>query len=264
MTAETQKPNKYLSTAVGIGTGILGAASLVRPGAMLGAKLGAKTFMSKNPKSLEHLVSQGVVGGIIGAGAGAGLGAGVGAVAGYQAGKKGTNKYLEKAALHSVHKWGIGGAAVGSLLGLKTQGNIYDEHEGKIINRKFTTGERIKNSLAGGIFGGYAGLTIGTVRHARMSGQYRGHGGEAPPPRYKTRSMKDIYSDLGAKPGTFRNKSEASRHYKKMAMKHHPDRPGGSVDTMKKVNTAWDDFKKHPDGFEKLAGLGILERIYER
>lgn len=166
------------------------------------------------------------------------------------------NKYLEKIAMNPIAKWTLGGAGIGSLHYLRSHGRVYDKTKGKVIDRKFTTGERIGNGVAGAILGGIVGTEFGALKHWTRSNGYSKSYNKPP------RNMNDIYSDLGAKPGTFRTKSEASRHYKKMAMKHHPDRPGGNVDTMKKVNTAWDEFKQHPNGFEKLAGLGILERAY--
>lgn len=73
---------------------------------------------------------------------------------------------------------------------------------------------------------------------------------------YGSSSIHDLHKDLEFPEGGFKTKAEATKHYRKMSMKHHPDR-GGSTEKMSKLNSAWDKFKKHPDGFEKLAGFGI-------
>lgn len=80
-------------------------------------------------------------------------------------------------------------------------------------------------------------------------------------------SVSDLHRDLEFPEGGFKTKAEATKHYRKMSMKHHPDR-GGDPEKMKKINTAWDKFKAHPDGFEKLAHLHFdnvfLDSIYEQ
>lgn len=77
-----------------------------------------------------------------------------------------------------------------------------------------------------------------------------------------SRTVQDLMNDMDAPTGGFKTKAEATKHYKRMVMKHHPDR-GGDVEKMKKINKAFDDFKAHPDGFEKLAGLAniYLEKV---
>lgn len=79
--------------------------------------------------------------------------------------------------------------------------------------------------------------------------------------------INDLHRDLEFPEGGFKTKAEATRHYRKMSMKHHPDR-GGDPEKMKKINTAWDKFKSHPEGFEKLAYLHFdnvfLDSIYEQ
>ena len=63
-----------------------------------------------------------------------------------------------------------------------------------------------------------------------------------------------INKDLGfANPPL--TKAEAKKHYKQLAMKHHPDRKGGSTQMMSKINKAWEDYQGHPLGFQKLAKL---------
>lgn len=79
--------------------------------------------------------------------------------------------------------------------------------------------------------------------------------------RNSTGSIHDILNDLEAPAGGFKTKAEATKHFKRMSMKHHPDR-GGDVEKMKKINTAFDKFKAHPDGFEKLAGLNNIYLDY--
>lgn len=72
--------------------------------------------------------------------------------------------------------------------------------------------------------------------------------------------IDQLHKDLEFPAGGFKTKSEATKHFRRMSMKHHPDR-GGSTEAMSKINAAWDKYKKHPNGFEKLAGLGILEKV---
>lgn len=162
------------------------------------------------------------------------------------------NKYLEKIAnfvtYHPSVKAGVIGAALGGAAGYLPKTKYED---GKVKNR--TRKERvIDGALLGTVGGAHGAFSFGKYKvNGYNSSSYdnfkRGQSYS------KARTVHDIHSDLGFPKGGFKTKMEATKHYKKMAMKHHPDRPGGSDELMKKINTAWDEYKKHPDGFEKLA-----------
>jgi hypothetical protein len=129
----------------------------------------------------------------------------------------------------------------GRAAGVKTFGRSYhnfhnnDENFREEFKKKFSN-QSHWNSGTGGSGGGGAGF----ARH---------------------RDVGSIHKDLGTPKGGFKTKAEATKHYRGLAAKHHPDR-GGKTEDMQRINAAWDEFKKHPDGFEKLAGLGILSWIY--
>lgn len=200
------------------------------------------------------------------------------------------NKYLEKLAFsytrpdqvyhtfnrrvpNNIWKWGLGGAIVGSLEGLPKTTTEYDTH-GREREVKLSTNARIFNGALGALSGGIIGASVGahlrneavnsrinrvinSINKAKDRKADMGSGGSS---RFRAsaKSVSDILKDLGAT--GFKTKSEATAHYKKSAMKFHPDRPGGDAEKMKKINAAWDEYKKHPDGFEKLANL-YLEKI---
>ncbi len=167
------------------------------------------------------------------------------------------NKYLEKIAnsvsYHPNIKAGLIGAAIGGAAGYLPKTKYED---GKV--KKRTMKERvIDGTLLGAVGGGYGAFSFGRFKvNGRNSSSYdnfkRGQSYS------KARTVHDIHSDLQFPNGGFKTKMEATKHYKKMAMKHHPDRPGGSDEVMKKINAAWDDYKKHPDGFQKLASSNNL------
>lgn len=154
------------------------------------------------------------------------------------------------------------GAAAGSTQGLKT-------HEQDFLGnpkRKFTAKERkhhaIAGSITGGVIGGFYGYQVGRglkgMHGYRQQNNYGGGGGRYSGYKHSSRGIDDIYKDLDAT-GQFRTKHEAKTHYRRMASKHHPDRfinPHEKVQAekkMSKINAAWDEFHKHPNGFEKLA-----------
>jgi len=189
---------------------------------------------------------------------------------------------------------GLTGGATGAAL---SQGKVTEQKDFKTVERDTTREEKLWGTAAGAVAGAFLGgntardlskvktmkkilqpgsrysrnfdQTINRARNkASASGsssgpqfndffkyyneqRSRGFGNPNGP-----KDMGTIYKDLGAPVGGFKTKAEASKHYKKMAMKHHPDR-GGNPETMAKVNAAFREFKAHPQGFNKLAGLGL-------
>lgn len=190
------------------------------------------------------------------------------------------NRYLEK--VSSM----LAGAALGAGLG---------GIAGGMASNKVPKKERRENIYTGAAIGGIAGASLGsmykslkTLNEFRTDGtsneykkhfrdhkswddffkQQQQHSGGSRGRSYYNGGGSDlgsIHSDLKAPPGGFKTKAEATKHYRQMARKHHPDR-GGKTEDMQKINSAWGKFKKHPDGFEKLAGLNnlYLDWLYDK
>lgn len=197
-----------------------------------------------------------------------------------------SNKYLEKLASIYSHESkllstylrrafnkgakshvlsGLGGGAAGGYAGAR--------------NKDDSKTKRVVKGLSGALAGFYGGLAIsggsGTykamshLKKTNMAGLKKvydkanaklGSGGGAAS-RIK-RGIHDIKKDLNL-PASVKTKADAHRHFKREAMKHHPDR-GGDPAKMAKVNAAWTEFKSHPDGFEKLASSNnFLDKIAE-
>ena len=197
-------------------------------------------------------------------------------------GKTFGRRYLRKHAPSIVGK-GLLGAAIGGGLGsLPKTTTEYNWKTRQDEERELSGFERGLN-IAGGAVGG-AGLGLGFGVNGAIKGLRKGvdprsrymeklmgiyrkaaskpgasGGGGRSYSRYSSRTVNDLYKDLNAsKP--FKTKAEATRHYKSQAMKNHPDR-GGSTEKMQDINKAWDEFKAHPDGFEKLASNRFLDFI---
>lgn len=189
------------------------------------------------------------------------------------------NKYLEKVARFSQLKnllknpevtYAAGGGIIGATAGALPKTTYDYDHRGNMRERKLSTFERGINSVSLGGVGAYVGHNIG--RSARASEQFKQAYKDARSGKYSSgggfsygrgRSVKDIHADLGA-PSGFKTKMEAKTHYRRTASKYHPDKHPGKTDwanaEMAKVNKAWDDYAKHPDGFEKLAN-SYLEKL---
>jgi hypothetical protein len=163
------------------------------------------------------------------------------------------NKYLEKIAqLNPIIVGGAIGAGLGSLAGLRKNRahrintkNKYEEE------RLFTKKERIINSVMGATIAGIYGVAVGGKVKlerdwAKASKGKAGSGG----PVYG--NLQKHFEDMGGK--GFKTKEQAHRHFKTMASKWHPDKPGGNTAKMQKLNDAWTKAKAHPD-FEKMSQL---------
>lgn len=169
-------------------------------------------------------------------------------------------------------------AAIGALAGGGALGYAgYSQDADYVTGKKFTKPQRVKNgvvsALSGSVLGGISGKNFSSnirsfkilnrafkIRNkaTRTSGRWGSSSREGWYNHHNAgRTVKDILKDIGAPEGGFKTKAEASKHYKRMAMKHHPDR-GGDAEKMKKINKAFEEFKKHPDGFEKLASSGNI------
>jgi len=208
------------------------------------------------------------------------------------------NKYLEKIAgkYDNQHKYmntlfrryskgranlklvggrALAGSTIGGTLGygasLPDRG-IYDKKNKSFSTRPSTTPEKVRVTISGALLGGVFGASSGTKRVIRNfenrfnSGTHRAkfhkRFSTAGSRSYSHRNVSDIMRDMGATPSQFKTKAEATKHYRRQAMKHHPDR-GGSRETMQKLNDAFEEYKKHPDGFEKLAGYKYLNKIVQ-
>lgn len=193
-----------------------------------------------------------------------------------------TNKYLEKVAFNassffksvktnhpSALKGGTIGAGIGGAIGAMPTEKL--DSKGKYVKK--TTGERVSSSLQGALAGGVYGAATGSMRDtlskARKDAEkaYRAGTGTGAGGSYSKNQgggnsragsffddLKDVEKDLGFPKEGFKTKAEATSHYRRTAMKNHPDR-GGSVENMQKINAAWDKYKNHPRGFDKLARL---------
>ena len=101
------------------------------------------------------------------------------------------------------------------------------------------------------------------------SGGSSGRGSSGGGNRYSSKvgDISELHKDLGAPAGGFKTKAEAKKHYARAASKNHPDKNPDDVDganaRMSRINAAWDKYKKHPEGFEKLASSIYLDWIYQ-
>ena len=291
---DSKNPNRYLSTAVGLGTGLAGGIVGARMGARHLAKLFKVKSYKINDDGLAHKFANsvlGVVGGSVLGGTSGGL---VSGVSGYKVSNALQNKYLEKIAFAgsipkiafagSIPKilkdpilvQGSLGAGMGGVLGYLVTPKKVMGSNGELRNR--TKADRWKNAattgFVTGVYGAMRGGYTKVIDNAKgdffkrhQSGgfgnkaredffkrRYGGHngsaGGAVPPTQHD--SVSDILKGLGAK--SFKTKSEAKMHFRRAASKAHPDKGGSTVD-MQRINSAWDKFQKHPDGFDKLAKL---------
>ena len=123
---------------------------------------------------------------------------------------------------------------------------------------KKTTGERVRTSiLAGGMLGLYgasAGSEIDLRRNAAKFARKHGGSSSGGFRSHFEDTVSSMEKDLGFPKGGFKTKTEATAHFRRTAMKNHPDR-GGKVEDMQKINAAWEKYKNHPKGFDKLARL---------
>ncbi len=180
------------------------------------------------------------------------------------------NKYLEKAAFNassffkelkaiktlypSTLKGGAIGAGAGAAAGGFSSEKI-DWGTGDFVKK--TTGERVLSALAGAALFGSIGASLGSERDlirnaAELTKKYGGSGGGFR--SYFEDSISSMEKDLGFPKVGFKTKAEATAHFRRTAMKNHPDR-GGKIEDIQKINAAWEKYKNHPEGFDKLARL---------
>ncbi len=95
-------------------------------------------------------------------------------------------------------------------------------------------------------------------KNSRQSGKEEG----SSPFKRGVGDIHSLHKDLEFPAEGFTTKDNAIGHYRKISMKNHPDR-GGKVEDMQRINAAWGKYKVHPEGLQKLAGLGIMEKVYE-
>lgn len=158
-------------------------------------------------------------------------------------------------AVKLIRRGQIAGAAVGGLGGAALGGLPKHHYNMKGEKKKSPTGWRIANAAIDGVLLGTLGHDIGGRLGFQMAakkygpnprtwgaGGWSGPGGKA--------TGDSPYPDWlkGSK-----NKADAKKRYRDLAMKHHPDR-GGNPEHMKKVNEEWEGAQAHKD-FPKMASL---------
>lgn len=173
-----------------------------------------------------------------------------------------SNKYLEKMA-------GVNGKAVliggGLGAGLGWVGSTPPKNDQDIKAKA----NRWANTATWGGVGAYLAAR-GTYTHDyRNYGGYKGSsgggggrsggGGGGGSYRGGFSNIHDLHAKMEMPKGGFKTKAEAKKHFRKMSSKYHPDRHGGDASKMKDFNQAWQEFEKHPEGFEKLASNRILD-----
>ena len=139
---------------------------------------------------------------------------------------------------------GLAGGALGAGYGYATS----DKNKSKAARR-----QRIVNAMGGGISGAFAGAHLGYGLHElKRIGRagYRYAKSKAPPDHRPYLHHLDLS-------GNEKTKSEIIKKYREAAMKHHPDRPGGSESKMKDLNNAWDNIRRS-SWFDKLASAGFI------
>lgn len=145
-----------------------------------------------------------------------------------------------------IHRRTIGGAAIGS--GLGGASSYFTDKS----NKKMSKGRKRVNILAGMAGGGVLGGSFGRIsgmkpRPSSYSGSY-GRGGST---FARPTNPKKYFSTLGLS-GKEKTKADIGRSFKNLAKKHHPDRHGGSHETMQNINDAYRDLKQ-TSWFQKLA-----------
>lgn len=156
-------------------------------------------------------------------------------------------KYLEK--LSEVPN--INPILLGSLVGGLLGGGLGQMQKKNPKTGKPLTKKQKADSIAALItYGAYLGANVGTLRYLLKNRRTRYHGNFRHP---SPTSLKTHFTDMGAS-GGFKTKAEAHKHFKVMSSKFHPDKPGGDVEKMQKLNEAWTRAKAHPD-FYKMASL---------
>lgn len=196
-----------------------------------------------------------------------------------------------------VWRWGATGSIGGSVMGIPDQtyeinsrGEYIKDEKGKYKKRKLSTNERLFRAGVGAVAGGVIGANMGSdlrnmdlnykalsinLKKARKEyNKSRGEWGSwGNYQRSRERNnyssplddISGLHKDLEFPSGGFKTKDEAKRHYKKLAMKYHPDRftnpseKDATSKRMQKINAAWGKYKKHPEGFEKLASNRYLD-----
>lgn len=132
---------------------------------------------------------------------------------------------------------GLAGAGAGWATG--PDGKSKDDRRRRITNAIF-------KGVAGAAGGAYAGALF-SVRPRTHRGYSSGFGRRKAKPNHKPHMH---HFDMS---GHEKTKAEATKKFREAAMKHHPDRPGGSHEKMTQLNNAWDSIK-NSDWFDKLAG----------
>jgi hypothetical protein len=173
----------------------------------------------------------------------AGVGAGVGAALEYAT-------TPQKAPTETKVKRALLGAALGGVTALPVAAMSHADtmmSRDRIRNAKQNFYRAKQNAGAGA--GGWEDFFR---QHAHQGRRQHKSENRYPPPPPRGPTMKEHKETLGFHTSPPKTKAEAKKGYRDAAMKHHPDRPGGNEEKMKKVNDAWDNYQKS-DEFRKLA-----------
>jgi hypothetical protein len=165
----------------------------------------------------------------------------------------------------SIGRYAARGAAIGGLAGAGLgYAAAPKKTEADKKNRKW---HALRGGASGAVIGGYAGAAMGARREAKdwqyefyhnsRHRQYRGgHGSGYARSAHRGPTDHRPHLHHFGMSGNEKTKAEALKKYREAAMKHHPDRPGGSESKMKEVNNAWENIK-NSKWFEKLSCAGF-------
>lgn len=185
------------------------------------------------------------------------------------------NKYLEKLAFRvssgqAALAGAIAGGAAGGWSGHRSKEKEIPVGFFKTKKVKKTEAERVLSGIGAGLGGAYLGAAAGLYMHpstrAYRRQQYQRTGGSGSGRagnEFTSRTIHDIHADLNMPKGGFKTKTEAKSHFRKTRSQYHPDKHPGKEkemnERMAKFNRAWDEFEKHPEGFEKLANAYLYK-----
>jgi len=169
------------------------------------------------------------------------------------------NKYLEKIALSPITTGALIGTAIGAPIGAVLgyapthKRNFWTGKQ----ERELTKKERRNAAIKGAILDGATFGALGAFNGADREDVFRQRYQHSQRPYVDPDTLEKHFRDMGG--AGFKTKAEATRHYKVMAGKWHPDRQGGNADKMAKLNEAWQKARAHPD-FQKMASENNLIR----
>lgn len=144
---------------------------------------------------------------------------------------------LQKQIFRRAAAYAAGGAVTGGAAGYALKRN--DTEPG--AKRRKITGA-LRGAVLGGAVGMYAGMGHGIYKVRKDYGQKHGYDPFTGHKMHVRPNHKPYMGKAGLS-GNEKTKVEAVKKYREMAMRHHPDRPGGSHEKMREVNDAWANIK---------------------